>query len=168
MTNYIFFLLGNYGVGKSSIIKKEIIDKQGFYLNVGNNVWVLGEKINGADSLSGIDKNVVYDSFAQNKDKNIIIAGIYYSGQIDVSIAKKTHIPVVIYLNTNYENNSLRIVSRGGLINVATYNSKLKIHYNLLKKLKGNCIRHILNNNRKLDAVKNDFWQIVNKYIGKE
>jgi hypothetical protein len=162
--SYAVFLLGNFGVGKSSILDLPVLDKTNILLHVGNNNWVLGKSTIGADSLSGFDKSKVFDFIKQHPDKNIIIAGIYYSQYNDFIKIRQSHKPVAVYLNTSYENNAKRIAKRGKLINPNTYTAKLKTHASLLKKLKGIATRYVLDNNRELEVVKSEFWQLVGKY----
>lgn len=159
--NKIFFIIGNYGVGKSTCINYPIIKKENIFINIFNNVWILGENICGADSLSNYKKENIFNIILNNKDKNIIITGNYYCQYIDY-IKLKNHFKIItIYLNTNYKNNALRIAKRNKNINVNTYNSKLKFHLNLLKKIKNISKIHIIDNNKDIETVKNEIKIIL-------
>ena len=115
--NKIFFIIGNYGVGKSTCINYPIIKKENIFINIFNNVWILGENICGADSLSNYKKENIFNIILNNKDKNIIITGNYYCQYVDY-IKLKNHFKIItIYLNTNYKNNALRIAKRNKNIN---------------------------------------------------
>ena len=72
--NKAFFLVGNYGCGKSSIIKETVTRQESIFLEIRPNVWVVGTQINGADSLSQFAKENVLKTIIENKDKNVIIA----------------------------------------------------------------------------------------------
>lgn len=155
------FLVGNFGVGKSSIINLPVLEKKNILLHVGKNNWVLGKTIIGADSIAKYEKSKVFDFINANSDKNIIIAGIYYSQYNDFIRAKQSHTPVAVYLKTSFENNAKRIAKRGNIINPNTYTAKLKDHASLMKRLKGIAHRYVLDNNRELEQVKSEFWQLV-------
>jgi len=159
----IFFIVGNYGVGKSTLIKEPIISKQSIFIEIRPNVFVLGNEWYGADSLSETKKELVIDEVKKNTDKNILIAGNYYSQIKDFQELKPYFDLVLCYLKTNFENNMKRIGERGKSINVATFNQKLKIHVSLIKKTNGLRKLYIIDNNRSIEEVKQEFYQILNK-----
>lgn len=159
--NTIFYLVGNYGVGKSSIIKEPIISRKKNLLEIKENLFVLGEDISGADSLSSQTKEKVIRGLLSNTDKNIIIAGIYYTTIKDIKILSKYFNIVLLYLNTSFVENAKRIAERGKLINIETYNSKIKSHLSLIKNTKGLRKLFIIDNNRPLNEVKEEVYKII-------
>ena len=159
--NNIFFLVGNYGVGKSSIIKEPIISKKKNLLEIRKNLFVLGEDISGADSLSSQPKDKVIRGLLSNTDKNIIIAGIYYTTIKDIKLLSKYFNITLIYLETSFIENAKRIAQRGKVINIDTYNSKVKSHISLIKNTKGMRKIFIIDNNRPLDEVKDEVYKII-------
>lgn len=154
-------LIGNYGVGKSTIIKEPIIKQETIFIEIRQNIWVLGEKICGADSLSKYKKSQVKNIILNNLDKNIIIAGNYYTQQTDVLLYSKYFDIVLIYLKTNYENNANRIKQRGGIININTFKNKLKLHTNLINKTKSFRKFYEIDNNKSIAEVKQEFYKII-------
>lgn len=159
--NTIFYLVGNYGVGKSSIINEPVLSRQKNLLEIRPNLFVLGEDINGADSLSKQPKEKVIRGLLSNTDKNIIIAGIYYTTIKDIITLSKYYNIVLLYLKTSFEENAKRIAKRGKLINIDTYNSKLKSHISLIKNTKGLRRLFIIDNDRPLDEVKKEIYKII-------
>ena len=154
-------LIGNYGVGKSTIIKEPIIKQENIFIEIRQNIWILGEKISGADSLSKYKKSQVKNIILKNLDKNIIIAGNYYTQQTDVLLYSKYFDVVLIYLKTNFINNSNRIKQRGGIINIDTFKNKLKLHTNLINKTKGFRKFYEIDNNKSIAEVKQEFYKII-------
>jgi guanylate kinase len=159
--NNIIFLVGNYGVGKSSIIKEPILSQQEFLIEIKPSLYVLGDTIAGADSLSPYPKNKVVKTLLNHRDKNIIIAGIYYTTKKDILFLSKYFNVTLIYLKTSFEENAKRIALRGNQINIDTYNSKLKSHYSLIKGTKGFRKLFIVDNNRSLNEVKEEVYKII-------
>lgn len=159
--NNIIFLVGNYGVGKSSIIKEPIISQQEFLLQIRPNLFVLGDNISGADSLSPYPKNKVLKTILNHRDKNIIIAGIYYTTKKDIIFLSKYFNITLIYLKTSFEENARRIALRGKIINIDTYNSKLQSHYSLIQGTKGHRKLFIIDNDKPLHKVKEEVYQII-------
>jgi len=159
--NNIFFLVGNYGVGKSSIIKEPILSQQEFLIEIKPNLYVLGDTIVGADSLSPHPKNKVVKTLLKHRDKNIIIAGIYYTTIKDILFLKKYFNITLIYLKTSFEENAKRIALRGKQINIDTYNSKIKSHLSLIKNTKGLRKLFIIDNDRTLTEVKEEVYKII-------
>ncbi len=161
MKKTIFYLVGNYGVGKSSIIKEPILSKRKNLIEIRNNLFVLGEDINGADSLSSQKKDDVIKQIILNRDKNIIIAGIYYTTIKDIKLLSKYFNIVLFYLKTSFEENAKRIALRGKLINVETYNAKLTSQLSLIKNTKGFRKLFIIENDRPLEEVKAEIYKII-------
>jgi len=156
-----FMLVGNYGVGKSTLIKEPVLDRDGILLKTDDNLWVLGKTIIGADSLSSLSKKDVMEEVVRHTDKNIIITGNYYCQQTDVIKLSESFNVVIIYLKTSFVENVRRIAKRGKTINVSTYNSKLKLHYNMMKKTKHLAKVHVIDNDREFFEVKLDITEIL-------
>lgn len=165
--NKAFFLVGNYGCGKSSIINENITRKENIFLEIRHNVWVVGTQINGADSLSQFAKESVLKTIIENKTKNVIIAGNYYCQIKDIEILSKHFNVVLVYLKTTFENNAKRIAERGKLINVDTFNSKLKGHISMINKTNGLRKLYIIDNNQELNQTKQEFFNIVENEINR-
>jgi guanylate kinase len=162
----MFFLVGNFGVGKSSIVKNEVISEvDEILLKIKNNLYVAGKKIIGADSLSGYTggKDGVREVLNRHPDKNIILTGVYYCQLVDLKAFSKNFNIVVIYLKTSFEENSIRVAKRGRVINIDTYNAKLKSHQSFLKSSMKYGKVIFLDNNRPLEDVRNDFYNIIKK-----
>jgi len=157
----VFFLVGNYGVGKSTIINEPIISKEKLLIEIRDNIFILGTNICGADSLSNYKKDYIINYVKENNDKNIIITGNYYSQIKDIKELSIYFKIILIYLVTSFENNAKRIALRGKNINVDTYNNKLKSHLSLIKQTKGFRKLYILDNNKNIIEVKKDFYNII-------
>jgi dephospho-CoA kinase len=159
--NKIIFLVGNYGVGKSSIIKEPILSQNKNLIQIRPNLYVLGRDICGADSLSSEKKSSVLREIITNRDKNIIIAGIYYTTIKDIKFLSQYFDIVLLYLNTSFEENAKRIALRGKQINIDTYNAKLTSQLSLIKNTKGYRKLFIIDNNKPLDLVKDEVYKII-------
>jgi dephospho-CoA kinase len=159
--NKIIFLVGNYGVGKSSIIKEPILSQNKNLIQIKQNLYVLGRDICGADSLSSEKKSSVLREIITNRDKNIIIAGIYYTTIKDIKFLSQYFDIVLLYLNTSFEENAKRIALRGKQINIDTYNAKLTSQLSLIKNTKGYRKLFIIDNNKPLDIVKDEVYKII-------
>jgi hypothetical protein len=158
----ILMLVGNFGTGKSTLIDNKILDiKDEVLLQISKRWWVLGTTINGADSVSKFNKEDMMKKIEAARVEGIIIAGNYYCSQADVKRLARNNDVSIVYLKTSFANNALRIAKRGNLINPTTYNQKLKSHANLLRASKGLAKIKILDNNRGLKVVRNDFNQLL-------
>jgi dephospho-CoA kinase len=164
----VFFIVGNYGVGKSTLIEEPILSRTSMFLEIRNNVYVLGTKIRGADSLCYHKKEDVLNEIKRNTDKNILIAGNYYCQIKDFEELRPYFDLVLYYLKTDFENNLKRISQRGKTINVATYNNKLKNHISLIKKTNGMRKLYIIDNNRSIQEVKDEFYKILDIEINEK
>jgi dephospho-CoA kinase len=159
--NKAIFLVGNYGVGKSTIINEPILKSEGIFLMIKDNLYVLGSSISGADSLSNWSKEKVFEEIIKNKTKNIIITGNYYCQIKDIKLLSSHFNVVLIYLKTSFENNVKRILKRGKLININTYNAKLKSHISMINNTKGYRKLFVIDNNQDIDIVKKEFYKII-------
>lgn len=162
--NTAFIILGNFGVGKSAVIKYPILETESIFLRIFDNTWVVGKTIHGADSLSKMTKQEVFKIIKQNPHKNLILAGVYYSSIIDVHRLKQTHNVTIIYLDTTYENNAKRIRQRGKSINVKTHITQTSTQISMMKQVKHLARIHIVDNNKTILEVK----PLVRKIIQNE
>lgn len=164
MKKKILMLVGNYGVGKSTLIKNKILAKYNdIFLQISKRWWVLGTNICGADSVSNFNKDDVMKKIEKARLKGIIITGNYYCTNSDVERLRKNNDVSIVYLHTNFNNNAKRIAQRGGIINPTTYNQKLTSHLNLLKNQKDFVKIRILDNNRGPELVRKDFEKLLNE-----
>lgn len=159
--NTLFMLIGNYGVGKSTLIDEPIISKEGIFIEIRHKTFVLGNNICGADSLSALRKESVLNVLKTTKGKNVVMTGNYYCQIRDVTELVPYYKIIIVYLQTSFENNAERIRQRGALINIKTYNMKLKSHISMIKQTKKYAKVYILDNNRTISEVKTDFYKIV-------
>ena len=164
----VFFIVGNYGVGKSTLLENPVISKKSIFLEIKENIYVLGNKICGADSLSMYKKEDVIKEVKKHTDKNILIAGNYYSQIKDFEELQPYFDLVLCYLKTDFQNNLERISKRGKTINVATYNTKLKNQISLIKKTNGMRKLYIIDNNRSIQEVRDEFYKILNTEINEK
>lgn len=159
--NNAFFIVGNFGVGKSTSIEYPVIETDDIFLKINENLFVVGIHIRGADSLCIYKKEDVMKKILQNKDKNLIIVGNYYC-QIKDFLLLKNHFNLhLIYLNTTFEKNAHRIAKRGKEININTFNEKLKRHISLIRNVKNIAKIHIIDNNRSIEEVKPEILKIL-------
>ncbi len=158
----MIFLVGNFGVGKSTLLDREVISNKGIFQEIEPNLFVLGKTTVGADSLSSMKKQDVINRIINNKDKNIIICGVYYQQLADVQRLKFFFDIVIVYLKTSFENNKKRIESRGRQINKQTFLLKNKSMVSMIKKSQADCLRiFVIDNNKPKDAVRNEFDKIL-------
>lgn len=164
--NKAIFLVGNFGVGKSTLLDREVLSSTGIYQEIAPNLYVLGTSTIGADSLSSMKKQDVIQDVIANRDKNIILCGIYYQQLVDVQRLKNFFEIVIVYLNTNYENNKKRIEMRGKTINKNTFVSKNKHIHSFIKQSQSDCSYvFVIDNNQPKEFVKNEFDKIINKVV---
>lgn len=160
------FLVGNFGVGKSTLLNRQVISSVGIYQEIAENLYVLGKDTSGADTLSSFKKEDVIKDIISNKDKNIILCGIYYQQIIDVQRLKNFFEIVIVYLNTDYENNKKRIEARGKEINKKTFVQKNKHIKSFIKQSFMDCSEvFIIDNNKSKEEVKKEFNNIIKKLL---
>lgn len=159
----VVFLVGNFGVGKSTLISNKVLEVDDLFLRISEGWWVLGTDICGADSVSKFKKSEVMKKVEAARHKGIIIAGNYYCSHVDVRALAKNNAVHIVYLRTSFENNAKRIAQRGGLINPTTYNQKLKAHTNLMRNNQDVAHIHILDNNKGAKSTRSSFEKILNK-----
>ncbi len=155
--------MGNYGVGKSTLIFDEILSQEKFILNCKNGWSIVGNTVDGADSLSSFSKTEIFDTITKYQ-KNLIITGNYYCQIKDIERMVKTHKVAVVYLKTSFENNAFRIAKRGRAINVKTYNSKLTAAISALQKIKKIATVNIIDNNREKRVIKDEFFNYIQNF----
>lgn len=121
--NDVVFVIGNFGVGKSTLIRPWFGTVEGSTpytcLSEYDGWEILGSDI-GADSLSKYKKADVLAG-VMNAGIDLIVAGIYYQKLVDIDRFKETHNIHCIYLKTSKETNMARVAGRGGKWNEDTY-----------------------------------------------
>jgi len=125
--NTVFFVIGNFGVGKSTLIEPWFGTVEGSTeytcLSEYEGIEILGDRV-GADSLSKYKKaDVLAEVIPAGID--LVIAGIYYQKLIDIDRFEKTHKVVCIHLDCPEEVNRERVAQRGGKWNQTTYEGNL-------------------------------------------
>lgn len=132
------FLLGSMGAGKSTLIQMATFVKSSGFITHCKEYDILGPKMNGADSLSGHSKPVVWSSLHDYQGK-LIIAGQYYSAQKDVPILQAMGFSLAcVFLLVSRDTVYRRVVARGsGLWKEETYNSNLKSRLSFYRNFKG-------------------------------
>tara|TARA_R100000951_G_C2631637_1_gene177853 strand:+ start:304 stop:786 length:483 start_codon:yes stop_codon:yes gene_type:complete len=141
------FLTGSMGSGKSSILEQATFVNQNQFIFECEEYDILGLKQYGADSLSGHSKKNVIDSLVSYSGKKLIIAGEYYSKQVDLERFSKLGFKVsVILLNVDRHEIYNRVLSRGnGQWNENTYKTNLSNRIAFFKAHQGG--KWIMKNN---------------------
>lgn len=158
----VFVLLGNFGVGKTSICNKEMVEFSKIewaYLGY-KNLYNLGG-FAGYDALSKYRLEHVVR--AMDIGKNYLVHGVYFSSGANMQrLLDKGFKVHVIVLNTSRQANMDRIASRGGKWVESTYESYKKRQDKIVAgKLGQNIKVTIIDNDRWLDDVKKDVWEII-------
>jgi len=83
-------LTGSMGSGKSTILKKSSFIEQKGIITRCQEYDILGLNQSGADTLSSYKKNEVFALLAKERSvEKLVIAGEYYSKQVDVERLRK-------------------------------------------------------------------------------
>jgi len=153
------FLTGSMGSGKSTILKKANVLRTNKYTVICDDFDVLGCNIIGADSLSHYKKSEVLNSLKFYNGNKLIIAGEYYSKQVDIQRYLDMGFKLYcILLKVPRGDIYKRIIERGnGNWKEITYTKNITSRINFFKNFKGNKI--ILENTTKEDIKK------IYKYI---
>lgn len=154
------FLTGSMGAGKSTILNKAEYLRQDGLFRVCKEYDILGVDQNGADSLSKYKKEDVMQAVASYSGKKLVIAGEYYSKQVDLKRFKDMGFTVyVILLNVKREEIYRRVLKRGsGMWNENTYKTNITNRVNFYKSHKGK--KWIMNNSNELDQ-----QQVIDRII---
>lgn len=141
------FLTGSMGSGKSSILNQAKFVSQKNYILKCEEYDILGVKQYGADSLSSYSKQDVINSLECYSGKKLVIAGEYYSKQIDLERFSSLGFDVsVILLNVERQEIYKRVLERGnGQWNENTYKSNLTNRIGFFKAHNGQ--KWIMKNN---------------------
>lgn len=140
------FLTGSMGAGKSTILRRaNFVSQQGF-VRVCKEYDILGVDQAGADSLSKYKKPEVLNSLLTYKGEKLLIAGEYYSKQLDLQRFKEMGFEVfVILLNVSRDEIYNRVLNRGsGAWNEVTYKTNITNRVSFYKAHKGR--KWIMNN----------------------
>lgn len=169
MKGTIYLLMGNFGVGKSSIVNFYQHKKmEGTpFTEVAGFLSLGGER--GADELikKGIRKNHVYgEILPMVSSRDVLIHSVLYQNIQDIERYSRTHNVVVIYLDTPYLVNAERIARR---------NPKKKIGmpvyaqlFRYAEKVRQFCIFkkipfYRIDNARPFEIVSKEVWAILKK-----
>lgn len=133
------FLTGSMGSGKSSILRCANFVSQHGFVRVCKEFDVLGVDQAGADSLSKYKKNEVLKSLSNYSGKKLVIAGKYYSKQVDLPRFVDMGFEVfVILLNVPRDEIYKRVLKRGsGGWNEITYKTNVLNRVGFYKAHKG-------------------------------
>lgn len=148
------FLTGSMGAGKSTILRRaSFLFQQGF-VRVCKEYDILGVDQAGADSLSKYKKPEVLNSLLSYKGEKLVIAGEYYSKQLDLDRFKNMGFEVfVILLNVSRDEIYKRVLQRGsGAWNEVTYKTNITNRIGFYKAHKGK--KWIMNNSNNEDQDK--------------
>lgn len=142
------------GSGKSTILKKAKVISKSKYITHCEEFDILGDII-GADSLSSYKKNDVIESLKNYKGKKLVIAGEYYSKQLDIDRFLNLGFKIYcVLLSVDREIIYNRILNRGnGQWKENTYATNITNRVNFFKKFKGH--KTILKNNVQQDIEAN-------------
>lgn len=162
----VFFLLGSFGVGKTSLVcSRPHNDFNREFSEVYGMLSPGGKR--GTDSLNsmGINKLKFYREVLQPYiGRDFLVHGVFYSSKTDFMAFARTHRIVAIELETSEYNNRQRIFQRGGKWNPETYLNSLKS-----KGKKKEFVRflggthYLIDNNQPFDQVKTRFWEIIDR-----
>lgn len=149
----VVFLLGSMGAGKSTILQEAKPARRDRYITYCDDFDILGSEI-GADSLSGYKKEDVLSSLKNYHGQKLVVAGVYYSKQIDIERFRKLGFEIhCILLSVPREDIYRRVLTRGnGAWNEATYASNLKSAIAFFRKVNGN--KTVMKNVEAKDIVK--------------
>ena len=142
------------GSGKSTILKNATPLKTTKHVTYCQDFDILGSIV-GADALAKFKKTDVFKYLANYNGKKIVIAGEYYSKQVDVErFIKLGFKPYCVLLNVDRAVIYKRILNRGGgQWNEKTYANNMSSRINFYKKFKG--FKVILKNNVQEDVIYN-------------
>lgn len=156
----IFLIVGNFGVGKTSLVKGS--GKQaGYFYNLQNGFKLFGGS-RGADDIRG-GKKLALEAL-KNEKGNIIVTGVFYQKQIDIIRYKINHNLNVIFLLTEKKTNRQRQEKRGGKFNERNWATM----HNAINSLKKFCVKQNVNfieidNNREIEVVRSELFEYINK-----
>lgn len=117
MKKHIFLVLGNIGVGKTTVCNKypvtpiSLVSPNLCKVAAFNNLYSLGRGWLGADSLLQ-NKTEVFADLQHHTDKNILIHGVIYSMVVDVARYASTHHLHVLSLELSQATNVARLRGR--------------------------------------------------------
>lgn len=145
------FLTGSMGSGKSTILEKSKFVSQNGFIRSCEDYDILGVSQAGADSLSKYSKADVLSSLENYSGDKLVIAGEYYSKQVDLERFKNMGFEIyVILLNVTREEIYKRVLSRGnGMWKENTYKTNLTNRISFFKAFKGN--KWVMKNNTLLE-----------------
>lgn len=176
----VIVLLGNFGVGKSTILKK-LHDENGlkepFFCAIKEsitsggintqlpNCYILGSNPIGADSISNEKKEVARLKVA-DRNGNVFIAGVYYTSEVDFEYYIRCGlIPVFVHLKNSKRENIARMKKRGGArFNEATWASNENKFVKLREYADKRGLRfYTIDNDQQEQTVFEEFLEVMNQ-----
>jgi len=130
------FLTGSMGSGKSTILKKSSFIEQKGIITRCQEYDILGLNQSGADTLSSYKKKEVFGMLAKEQSiEKLVIAGEYYSKQVDIERIRKIGFQVYcVLLNVDRNEVYKRVLSRGnGNWNELTYKTNMSLGVNFFR-----------------------------------
>jgi len=130
------FLTGSMGSGKSKILQRTKLISQDGIVTKCLEYDILGLNQSGADTLSGYKKKQVFATLAKEyRGDKLVIAGEYYSKQVDIEIMSNMGFRVFcILLSVDRAEIYKRIMKRGnGGWKENTYKSNITNRVNFFK-----------------------------------
>lgn len=160
----IYLLMGNFGVGKSSIvnfyehkpIRKMVLSEVQGFLSLGG--------ARGADDLikAGYKKPAVFDLLKELSDRDFIIHSCIYQNMQDIDRYTKTHNVEVIFLKTSIQINAERMKMRGKKIDPALWLRFMKYSDKVRQFCQYKRVPfHEIDNDRELSAVCGEVWGLL-------
>lgn len=171
----VFILMGNFGVGKSSITNfYEHTDVEGDPLvtEVHNLISPGGRR--GADVLNskGWDKQRFYEELIPKyADRDILLHSVFYQNIQDINRLLKTHKVTVFLLRTPYETNAKRIAERSE--GKKTIDDKSFVAFiKMAEKVRQFCVYskakfYRIDNDRPLEEVASEIWDMIDRECGR-
>lgn len=141
------FLTGSMGSGKSTILERTDFIEQVGYVRRCTDYDILGVSQCGADRLSNYKKVDVLKSLEAYSGEKLLIAGEYYSKNVDLQRFKDLGFKIyVILLHVDRDIIYSRLMHRGGgRWNELTYKTNMNARVSFFKAHKGN--KKIMKNN---------------------
>jgi dephospho-CoA kinase len=154
------FLTGSMGSGKSTILKLAEPISQDKYITYCKDFDILGSTI-GADSLSKYKKIEVLQYLNSYSGNKLIIAGEYYSKQLDIERFINMGFEIYcILLNVDRQIIYNRVLQRSnGHWNENTYKTNIVNRVNFFKKFKG---QKIILKNTEVKDIETNYSYIKN------
>lgn len=161
----IFFVHGNFGTGKTSICEAPMVRLNKIlwqYIDEPS-LYNLGGRL-GYDSLSKYRKHEIVGRL--DRDLNYLIHGNYFHSKKTFDYLIDSGFDMCIFiLNTNRENNMLRIARRNGRWNDETHHRSMVKIESVRRDFQNKAEIIEIDNNRDLATVKAEIWGKIKRDI---